>query len=218
MTIVLSVLIVFLLAGTLGALLYLTQNAAGKSRRQLAPHLEAEYQGYAALDRELRAAGFELFHQSQIRHGRHQLRGDWQQRAYKIFDYPMITAHGISQQTLLLIECKHQHVGRFRASPYNPGAYSRDQFVDPMPDRCIPLASAELPPTLQQWKISAIKPHAIRIKLNGDLCQWLEQHDSINIELSDGFLLIYRPDSILEAESISPALNKARELVSILES
>ncbi|MFK4753437.1 hypothetical protein [Oceanobacter antarcticus] len=218
MTIVLSVLIVFLLAGTIGTLLYLTQDEAGKSRRQLAQQIDAEYQGYAALDHELRAAGFDLFHHSQIRHGRHQLRGHWHGRAYKIMDYPVIAASGISQQTLILIECDSKHVGKLKATPAkNHQSRQLDQFVDPQPDAFIRLQASELPPSLRQWKIAAIKPHAVRIKLNGNFSHWLEQHDTVSIELSDTFLLIYRPDSLLLADNISSALALAKDLADILE-
>ncbi|WP_221799103.1 hypothetical protein [Oceanobacter mangrovi] len=211
-----TLLIVVGATAALWWLLTVTQSPRGRALRQLADQLGAEYRQYAALDLDVRQAGFDLVHQSQIRHGRHQLHGLQQQRTFKILDLPTIEQQGILEQTLIILDCQQSHCGDFSLQVRKRRNRS-DHFVDEQPTALKDILRQELPAELNGYRVRAAKPHALEIQLLRPLAEWLQQHPDTCIELRHPLLLIYKPATLLEPDSLLYALQQSITLAERIE-
>ena len=134
MTSVLSVLV----AVIIGVLLWLALVDRGRRGGRLsaeATRLQLQYRPYASLSERLRNAHFMLLDCGQFRHFRHLIEGQLADGRYlNLFDYSLITAHGVSTQTLLLLPLSAARSGTFLHQP--SGLAGRTASAKPCNTRC----------------------------------------------------------------------------------
>lgn len=215
MTFVLTLGILLLMAAGLLAMLSLGRDARSQAIQALAPTLEADFSRLAALDRDLARTPFELFLRGQIRHVRNQLAGRRGERYFKVMDYSLLGDQAPEDQTLVLVQCGPVQSGSFCISHHK--AAKADAFTDLTPEKRIRCKTDQLPDWAQGLRIEAEKPHALEIWMQGKGGDWVQRHSTLDVEWSNGLLLVYRRDCLIDPEQMSEALQQVQELADLIE-
>lgn len=217
MTLLATVIVLAVLGAIVATVSFLSQNPRCRQLRAFAKEAEFEFQRLAALDRDVRNANFRLINRSEIRHAENQLHGLWNKRAFKCFDYTLLTASGPISQSILLMQCAKSGAGslhvshqqRARADVFTETGISSDELRS--------LHQSLLPASLGNFHLEASSPAALQVLLDTGLTRWLTQHEDVCVEHKQGLLLIYRTGLLLPPDSILSALSAAAELADTLE-
>lgn len=216
MTSVLSVLVVAVIIGVLLWLALVDRGRRGGRLSAEATRLQLHYRPYASLSEHLRNAHFMLLDCGQFRHFRHLIEGQLADGRYlNLFDYSLITAHGVSTQTLLLLPCQLPEQARFCIS--RQAWLDEDGFSETLQHPLQPLRKEQRPPRLHQWQLFSAEPAQLWSLLQPELCDWLLAHPHLHIEWSDGILLLCRPEHLLEPEQLEAAIHHACDLIRLLQ-
>ncbi|QQD24805.1 hypothetical protein GJQ55_10155 [Venatoribacter cucullus] len=216
MTSVLSVLVVAVIIGVLLWLALVDRGRRGGRLSAEATRLGLHYRPYASLSERLREAHFMLLDCGQFRHFRHLLEGSLTNGRYlNLFDYSLITAHGVSTQTLLLLPCQLPDCERFCIGRH--AWLDEDGFSETLQHPLQPLRKDQRPPRLHQWQLLSSEPAQLWNILQPELCDWLLAHPHLHIEWSAGILLLCRPGHLLEPEQLEAALDHAQSLIRLLQ-
>ncbi len=216
MTPLLTLLLVAAIIGLLLLLVLVDRGRRGSLLSAEATRLGLQYRPYASLSARLRDAHFMLLDVGQFRHFRHLLEGnDAQGRHLNIFDYSLITANGVSTQTLLLLTCDLPDMQRFCIS--RKRWLDDDSFSESLQHPLQPLRKDQRPPRLHQWLLLSEQPPQLWSLLQPEVCDWFLAHPHLHIEWSDGILLLCRPEHELAADQIEAALEHAGSLIRLLQ-
>lgn len=216
MTPLFSLLLIAVIIGLLLVLTLVDRGRRGQALQQLASQLDLRYRPYASLSTLIRDAHFLLLDAGQLRHFRHLLEckdGDY--GYINLFDYSLITASGVSTQTLLLCACPLDGMSRFCLSRHV--WLDQDAFSESLQHPLQPLPRHQRPPRLQHWQLLSEHPSSLWQLLQPDVCDWIVAHPHLHIEWSDGILLLCRPQYLMPPEQISTALEHARQLIALLQ-
>jgi len=218
MTLVFSLIVLLVIFVSLFLLLLIDKDSRTKQLRQCAGQLGLEYRPFASLSPQVRDARFRIINLGQLHHFRHLLEGQFSQSQHpyrlNLLDYSLLSNDGTANQTLMLIDCPLP-TGRFRLQQKQ--WLSGDVFSDQYQDDLRRLLPGQLHPDINQWQIFSERPGEISRLLNEEVRQWLLAHPHLHIEWSNGILLLYRPQHLLDENSISPALSAGCELAQQLQ-
>lgn len=224
MTLVLSLLVVGILFGGLFLLLMINKGSRANHLRQCADRLALKYRPFASLSRQIREAAFFIINIGQFQNFRHLIEGQYIPEhcpeeansgvSINIFDYSMVGDQGTANQTLLLLDCPLSCAAfRWQAKEW----LKPDTFNEPVKDSMQRLHDGQINQDIRHWRLYSKHPAELPALLSEEIRQWLLAHPHLHIEWSNGILLLYRPQWVLDAEQIEVALNEAMTLITLLQ-
>lgn len=216
MTPLLSLLLVAIIIGLLILLVLVDRGRRGGLLSTEATRLGLQYRPYASLSSRLREAHFRLLDAGQLRHFRHLLEGTTaDNRHINLFDYSLITANGVSTQSVLLLSCELPQMQRFCISRH--AWLDDDSFSESLQFPLQPLRKDQRPPRLHQWQLLSEEPAQLWALLQPEVCDWFLAHPHLHIEWSDGILLLCRPEHLLAPDQTEAAIEHTTGLIRLLQ-
>lgn len=241
MLLTISIVFVFLLV-LLGLLfLGLFGNGRSKALRQLSVRHKSfnwYYRPYANLSARIKLAHFQVLELSDGRVFRHLIEGQWPLfstrpiqsdtplkevalTAFNLLDCTLITQRQTTTQTLVLIPLLTDRLSGIRCSITPEGAVHGHSGPDPFGSQPVdplsPLAHHQIPEQLQGRSIFSNHPGRCATLLRQmTLNHWLLTYPHLHIEIANDILLVYKQNSIIEAEELESVLSLVTELALIL--
>ncbi len=218
MTVVLSLIVLLMIFVSLFLLLLIDKDSRTKQLRQCADQLGLNYRPFAALSSEMRDAHFHIIEIGQFRNFRHLIEGELtnnsQRLPLNLFDYSLVGNDGTANQTLILIHCPLPY-GKLRIQ--QKSWLRGDAFTGPEIETLTRLQAGQLHPEISKWQVFSERPEKANLLLTPEVRRWLLAHPHLHIEWSNGILLLYRPQHLLDEQAIAAALEAAGELVQLLQ-
>jgi len=239
----LTISIVFILLLLLLGLLFigLLANRRSQAMAQLSTRhksLNWYYRPYANLSPRIKAAHFQILELSENRLFRHLIEGHWPLpatgpelfdqaseevplTAFNLLDCTLINKYKTSTQTLVLMPIATDRLQGFQCSisPENTvhGHSGPDPFSDHRSESLLPLAAHQTPDQLAERSIHSNHPGRCAALLRQmTLKHWLLTYPHLHIEIANDMLLVYKQNSIIEAEETESVLTLVAELNRIL--
>ena len=236
----LTISIVFLLLVMLAGLLVASPFAGQRSQklRQIcreAQHLNWHYRPYGQLPDEIKAAGFQIIRYCEHRLFRHLIEGLWPGAPtenmvmpeegiltpFNLLDCSLISQHGTLTQTLLITPLYRSLPPAFQCTiaPKNGDHkyFFDDAFNESTTHNLRALSDHLLPSELIDRRILSSNT-GLCAAIIGEMTfkHWLLTYPHLHIEICSDILLVYKQNSIIDAEEITTALNIVAELNRIL--
>ena len=206
-------------------LIMLSKNSRSGKVRNIAIHHDWQYEEFVNFSDDIKVANFGLLNYSQNVIFRHFINGDIDGHRFSFFDCRAIEPSGIHNSSLILSHLKLQPKYQNLHASFTP--FSSDS---PMSDAMqSPIDKNYLARLRQMQKLSPLAPHYAfenyqlhannpslleqflqqHLEESGtdiNLSTWILAHPHLHIEISDGMLLAYQPNRLLDEESIIPAI------------
>lgn len=221
---------------TLSALLLILLNRNSRSAKvsEIAQLYGWQYQEFVNISDTIKAANFGLLNYSQNATFRHVISADEQHfdLAFNFFDCRAIEALGIHNSSVILFNLKLQNDFTGLHASISPLEKIKTSTTDAMRS---PIDQTHLMRLRKMQKLSSLEPHyafenhqlhanspALFKRLlkqhlsqqsnNTNLSTWLLAHPHLHIEISNGILLAYQPNRLLNDESIMIAIDAVADI------
>lgn len=218
-------------------LMLLSKNTRSGKVREIATQHDWQYQEFIDLSDTIKAANFGLLNYSQNAVFRHIISAEFindksTSQGFSFFDCRAIEPLGIHNSSVILsclnlkIEYKDLHACLTPiATSQSP---NRDAMQSPINENYLIRLRRMQKLTLltphyafDKYQLHANKPSLLEqfiqqhIESSGsrnNLSTWLLAHPHLHIEISNGMLLAYQPNRLLDEESIIPAINAVTDI------
>jgi len=212
-------------------LIMLSKNSRSGKVRNIALQHDWQYEEFVNFSDDIKIANFGLLNYSQNVIFRHFISGDIDGHSFSFFDCRAIEPSGIHNSSLILFHLKLQ--SKYQAlhasiTPTNSGRLMNDAMQSPLDKNYLArlrrmqkislLAPhyafenhqlhANNPSLLEQF----LQQHLEESAENANLSAWFLAHPHLHIEISNGMLLAYQPNRLLDEESIIPAINAVNDI------
>ncbi len=207
-------------------LIMLSKNSRSGKVRNIAIQHDWQYEEFVNFTDDIKIANFGLLNYSQNVIFRHFISGDINGHSFSFFDCRAIEPSGIHNSSLILYHLKFQpQYKNLHASftPINPGRPMSDAMQSPIDRnylarlRKMQKLSLLTPHyAFENYELHANNPSLLEQFLqqhlevsaaDTNLSTWFLAHPHLHIEISDGMLLAYQPNRLLDEESIISAIN-----------
>jgi len=212
-------------------LIMLSKNSRSGKVRNIAIHHDWQYEEFVNFSDDIKVANFGLLNYSQNVIFRHFINGDIDGHRFSFFDCRAIEPSGIHNSSLILhhlnLQAKYENLHAC-FTPIDSGRPLSDAMQSPIDKNYL----ARL---RQMQKLSCLTPHYAfenyelhannpslleqflqqHLEESGtdiNLSTWILAHPHLHIEISDGMLLAYQPNRLLDEESIIPAINAVSDI------
>lgn len=196
-------------------LVLLSKNSRSGKIREIANQYEWDYQEYLDFNNTIKDANFGLLNHSQNVIFRHELKAP----NFNFFDYRAIEPSGIHNSSVILsylkLEPKFQKL-HASFSPIQNTMQSPEGNSQARLRHMQKLSIVSTHYAFEKYQLHSNNPHLLEafiqhhIELSGrenNLSTWLLAHPHLHIEISNGILLAYQPNYLLDEASIGPAIN-----------
>ena len=225
-------------------LIVLNKNSRSAKLQQIAQFHNWHYQEFIDFNDSIKQANFGLLNYSQNVIFRHliQANNEYKGLPFKTFDCRAIEPSGIHNSTLILFDLKIPTDFKELHLTISQPHQDKDAFSDTshqqiikrqyQSQRLIELAPHQIPgdlelnsESLSKTNLYANQPgqayqflrHACSTnKSKMSLNHWLLAHPNLHIELSNGMLLAYKKNQIIDEDSLVTAIDSVAELAVIL--
>lgn len=215
----------------------LSKNTRSSKVREIAQQNSWQYQEFIDLSDTIKAANFGLLNHSQNAVFRHIISSDLlnakgTNRSFSFFDCRAIEPLGIHNSSVILFCLDFQTEYLDLHACFTPTAANQSSNKNPMQS---PIDKNYLTRLRHMQKLSLLTPHYAFEKhqlhanksslleqflqqhiTNTDneknLPNWLLAHPHLHIEISNGMLLAYQPNCLLDEVSIIPAINAVADI------
>lgn len=202
-----------------------------------------QYRPFASLSSRLKKAQFQIFNQTEGHIFRHLVEGYYPRHSqsneseksdlssFNLLDCSLITQRNTLNQTLLMVELNRDLLPinkdfhcvitpNSRQSPYKPytsNENSNDALQRKNDKNLVSLSTHQIPAELNDWLFQANNPGKLAMLITqATFKHWLLTYPHLHIEITADILLLYKQDSIIEAQDITRALDIANELQTAL--
>lgn len=214
----------------------MSKNTRSGKIREIANKNNWRYQEFMDLDETLKSANFGLLNYSQNAIFRHiittnKVAGKSQPKTSQFFDCRAIEPTGIHNSSVILsfLNLKTQYLNLHAC--FTPIKSEQTNVRNSMQS---PIDKRYLAGLRQAQKLSLLSPHYafenyqlqantprlledflhqhLKTNSGNTLAEWLLAHPHLHIEISNGILLAYQPNCLLDEERIIPAMNAISDI------
>lgn len=218
-------------------LMILSKNTRSGKVREIANQHDWQYQEFIDLNDTIKAANFGLLNYSQNAVFRHIISADFlndkdKSQSFSFFDCRAIEPLGIHNSSVIIssldFQAEYQDLHACFTPIISSQSPSKDAMQSPIDKNyLIRLRSMQKLSLLtehyafEKHQLHANKPslleqflqqHIEKSDRNNNLSTWILAHPHLHIEISNGMLLAYQPNRLLDEESIIPAINAITDI------
>jgi|TARA_B100001063_G_scaffold91808_1_gene85426 hypothetical protein len=196
-------------------LILVSKNSRSGKIREISNQYEWDYQEYLDFNNEIKNANFGLLNYSQNVIFRHELKAPH----FSFFDCRAIEPSGIHNSSVILSYLKLEPQFLNLHASFSPIQNTMQSPEDNNQARLRHMQKLSIVSThyaFEEYQLHSNNPHLLEIFIQqhikesgreNNLSTWLLAHPHLHIEISNGILLAYQPNCLLDEASIAPAIN-----------